>query len=76
MYFENVAALLAMDGHGPYVWAAYGITAVVLLLVIISPLMRKRRLLLQQRMQLRREQLQPGSQASAEPSTLDLSNQG
>ena len=30
MSFENLGALLYMDGHGIYVWAAYGITLIVL----------------------------------------------
>ncbi|MCR8921694.1 heme exporter protein CcmD [Dasania sp. GY-MA-18] len=69
MYFENLAALLTMDGHGPYVWAAYGMTALVLILLIINPLLRKRSLLTQQRMRLRREQ---ASSSSAEPSPAEL----
>ena len=58
MYFENFAALINMDGHGPYVWAAYAITAIVLILLIVNPLLRKRRFIMQQRMILRREQAQ------------------
>lgn len=42
MYFENFQALLAMDGHGAYVWAAYAVTALVLAGLIWSPLRRKR----------------------------------
>ena len=30
MSFENLGALFYMDGHGIYVWAAYGITLIVL----------------------------------------------
>lgn len=45
-----------MDGHGPFVWASYVITAIVLIALIVSPLIRKRRFLIQLRMQLRREQ--------------------
>ena len=37
MYFDSLEALLAMEGHGPYVWAAYGITLLVLALVLSAP---------------------------------------
>lgn len=56
MYFESAAALLAMDGHGGYVWAAYGITAAVLLVLIISPLRQRRRIFSQLAAVQRREQ--------------------
>lgn len=56
MYFENFTALMMMDGHGPYVWAAYGITTVVMVSLVLSPLLRKRQLLAQLRIGLRREQ--------------------
>ena len=55
MYFENIAALIAMDGHGVFVWSAYAITAAVMISLIVSPLQRKRRLLIDIRTQLRRE---------------------
>jgi len=55
MYFDSLDALLAMDGHGPYVWAAYGITLLVLALLLSAPGRRHRRLLRQVRGELRRE---------------------
>ena len=56
MYFESLSALLAMDGHGSFVWSAYAIAALVLASLVLSPLRKKRRFFLQQRQQLRREQ--------------------
>jgi heme exporter protein D len=56
MYFENFAALIAMEGHGPYVWSAYAIALVVLLGLVLTPLRKRRQLMTQLRMQLRREQ--------------------
>ena len=61
MQFESLAALWEMQGHGPYVWTAYGIAAVVLMAIIWVPLARRRRFLRQQRQaetlrQLRRNQ--------------------
>ena len=58
MYFDSLGALLVMDGHGPYVWAAYGITLLVLALVLAAPGRRRRRLLREVRGQLRREAVQ------------------
>jgi heme exporter protein D len=58
MYFENLAALIAMEGHGAYVWSAYGITLTVLLGLVISPILRRRQLLKELKMQLRRQQVQ------------------
>lgn len=56
MYFESVNALIAMEGHGPYVWSAYGITLVVLVGLVLAPLRRRRQFLVNLRMRLRREQ--------------------
>ncbi|WP_016853522.1 heme exporter protein CcmD [Halomonas smyrnensis] len=33
MAFESLSAFLAMGGHAPYVWSAYGATAALLLVV-------------------------------------------
>ena len=56
MYFEDFPALLAMDGHGTFVWAAAIISLLVMSSQIVTPLLRSRRFFVQQRMQLRREQ--------------------
>ncbi len=44
MYFDSLHAALAMEGHGPFVWSAYAITAVVLLTLLTAPVLRLRRL--------------------------------
>ncbi|MEM8594035.1 MAG: heme exporter protein CcmD [Pseudomonadota bacterium] len=36
MYFDSIQALLHMDGHGPYVWACYGMGALVFLGLVLS----------------------------------------
>lgn len=41
MYFDNIQELWSMAGHGPYVWAAYGITCVTLLGLLWLPLRGK-----------------------------------
>lgn len=38
MYFNNFHELWSMAGHGPFVWAAYGITFITLALLLWVPL--------------------------------------
>jgi heme exporter protein D len=54
MYFDSVAAALAMDGHGAYVWSAYALSLLVLVYVVSAPLRRQRRLLRELRGEARR----------------------
>lgn len=42
-YFDSWAEFLRMGDHGPYVWACYLITWVVLAYLLISPVVRQRR---------------------------------
>ena len=56
MYFNNLAELWAMAGHGPYVWSAYAISFVVLAAMVILPAKRYR----QQLAQIRQQQLPSG----------------
>ena len=51
--FDSMADFFAMSGHGIYVWAAYGITALVLAVLAFRPLLKQRRFLSIQRMQNR-----------------------
>lgn len=43
--FENLPDLLAMDGHGPYVWAAVVVTILISAWLIISPSIKQRRVM-------------------------------
>lgn len=43
-----------MSGHGPYVWACYGITFVVLLYLVVQPIRRRRRFIHRQRLWLQK----------------------
>jgi len=47
MYFDNLQALMLMDGHGFYVWTAYLVTCLVIVAMLAVPARRRRRLLLQ-----------------------------
>jgi len=42
MYFESLAAVWHMDGHGFYVWLAYALTALPLVIMVWLPLRRMR----------------------------------
>jgi heme exporter protein D len=42
MYFESLNAAWEMAGHGPFVWAAYGITLLVIAGLILIPHQRAR----------------------------------
>lgn len=55
MYFDSLRALLDMDGHGLYVWSAYGISLMVMILLVLAPFRRRRRLLVAIRASQRRE---------------------
>lgn len=61
MYFDSLQALLYMDGHGPFVWAAYAITCVVLVGMLVLPGRRSRSQLSQLAGELRRQQGAPSS---------------
>ena len=56
MYFQSLDALLYMDGHGAFVWAAYFITAGVITAILVSPGRRRRRFLRQIAGEVKRQQ--------------------
>jgi heme exporter protein D len=64
--FESVSAFFTMAGHGPFVWAAYGISIGLMLSLIVVPLQRKKKLMAQLTRDLRREQAQSQSQGVVE----------
>lgn len=53
--FDTLIEFLWMDGHGPYVWASYVVTAASLALLVIQPYVKKRELLIQIQRQQRIE---------------------
>lgn len=58
MYFDSWTAVLHMDGHGPYVWSAYAITALVVLALVLTPWQRSRQLRRSLQAEARRQALQ------------------
>ena len=59
MYFDSLDAVVYMDGHGPFVWSAYFITAAVVTLLLVAPRRRQRRFLRRLAGDVRRRQGQP-----------------
>ena len=57
MYFQSLEALLYMDGHGPFVWSAYLISALVIAVILVSPGRRRRRFLRQLAGEVKRQQV-------------------
>ena len=45
--FENLSEFWLMAGHGPYVWACYAVTALVLIYLAVTPVRRRKKFLLQ-----------------------------
>ncbi|MDR5867327.1 heme exporter protein CcmD [Halomonas koreensis] len=58
MAFDSVSAFLAMGGHAPYVWAAYGATAALLVGVGWHARVERRRVLRDLERRARRERRQ------------------
>ena len=61
MYFDSFQALLEMDGHGAFVWAAYGITLLVLSIMLLAPRRRSRDQLRRLAGELRRQGAAPSN---------------
>ena len=40
MFFDDLASAWYMDGHGVFVWSAYGVTAMVVLYLLLAPIRR------------------------------------
>jgi heme exporter protein D len=45
MSFESLSAFFYMDGHGVYIWAAYGLTLVILAANLWWPMMLRRNII-------------------------------
>jgi heme exporter protein D len=47
MFFESLSDLLAMGGHGPYVWSCYGLFVVLIIANVWHAKSEKNRMLKQ-----------------------------
>jgi heme exporter protein D len=55
LQFESLQELFWMNGHGPYVWSAYGIVLVALIYLVWSPLARRKQFVRAMRAAQRRQ---------------------
>lgn len=60
--FETFADFIAMNGHGPFVWAAYGITFAALIFLLLSPVLQKKAFIKQQQKLQKLAQVNPDGQ--------------
>ncbi|MCE8003932.1 heme exporter protein CcmD [Billgrantia ethanolica] len=67
MAFDTFQELLAMGGHAPYVWSAWGLTAALLLGIVFHARAERRQLLRQLQRRVRREARQSAPAAAAQP---------
>ena len=51
--FQSLTELISMNGHGPYVWACYLFTVLILVVLTYWPLSKKRQVMRQIARQLR-----------------------
>ncbi|KAA0012044.1 heme exporter protein CcmD [Billgrantia pellis] len=62
MAFDTFQDFLAMGGHAPYVWSAWGLTAVLLLGAVFHARFERRQVLRQLQRRARRDAHQAGRQ--------------
>ncbi|WP_034837516.1 heme exporter protein CcmD [Endozoicomonas numazuensis] len=65
MYFDSLASLIHMDGHGIYVWSTYGIGLLIIAYNIVSPLRARKRIVAQIQRQVRSNQSRNRSSSNA-----------
>ena len=65
MSFDSFGDLLAMSGHGGYVWSSYALALGVVVLIIVAPLRRRRRFLAEQASRLKRGGTEPAGEPAA-----------
>jgi len=53
--FDNLQQLWTMEGHGPYVWASYGITASAIIGLAIMPSLARSTFIKRQKTLIKRE---------------------
>jgi heme exporter protein D len=61
MYFKTLESALTMDGHGAFVWSAYGLTVAVVIYLLLAPGRRQRKILRSLRGEIQRNQQHAGT---------------
>ncbi|MBA2778049.1 heme exporter protein CcmD [Billgrantia kenyensis] len=67
MAFDTFQELLAMGGHAPYVWSAWGVTAALMLGIVFHARAERRQLMRQLQRRARREARHGGRTAGPIP---------
>lgn len=57
MQFSSFNEALQMGGHGAYVWAAYGLTLLVLAINVIAPVLKRKALVKELKRSIAREEV-------------------
>lgn len=57
MQFSSLNEALQMGGHGVYVWAAYGLTLLVLAINVIAPFLKRKSLVKEIKRSIAREEV-------------------
>ena len=57
MQFSSLTEFLHMGGHGLYVWAAYGISLLVLGINVIVPILKRKALIKELKRSIAREEV-------------------
>lgn len=76
MAFESLTDFLAMDGHGVYVWAAWGATGLLLVVLTIHARLEQRKVMQALRRKRRREQQAASATVSSDTLPDVLSDRG
>lgn len=74
MAFSSFSAFLAMGGHAPYVWAAWGVTALLMIASVGHARMERRLLIRDLKRRARREKTAPPQSVDAAPKPLQASH--
>lgn len=65
MAFDSFSAMLAMEGHGPYVWTCYGVFFLLIGALVWQSLRERRRLVQDQVRQQARPQAAPSGRTAS-----------
>lgn len=76
MAFSSLNEFFAMGGHGPYVWAAWGVTALLMLGIVWHARLERRQLLRGLKRRARREQQQASHDSHRSAQVLVTPAQG
>jgi heme exporter protein D len=71
MYFDSVQQLIAMDGHGVYVWSAFIISLTVMVGLVVKPLCQKKQEFKNIQLHIKLQQV---NQAAKQAEAVDASN--